>query len=54
MAKRATVVKNKKKKTAALSPRQRRSLVSFFAESPLAKVRIHLMRKPDYSRKVDL
>jgi prevent-host-death family protein len=34
--------------------RQPQSLVEFFAESPLAKVRINLERKPDYGRKVEL
>ncbi len=34
--------------------RQPRSLVKFFAESPLAEARINLDRKPDYGRKVDL
>ncbi len=52
MAKRATVIK--KKKTAGRSPRHPRSLVQFFAESPLAKVLIDLERKPDYGRAVDL
>jgi antitoxin Phd len=33
---------------------QPRSLVQFFAESPLAKVSIDLERKPDYGREVDL
>ena len=30
------------------------SLVRFFAESPLAKVRVNLDHKPDFGRKVDL
>ncbi len=34
--------------------RQPQSLVRFFAESPLAKVRLDLERKPDYGRKVEL
>jgi prevent-host-death family protein len=34
--------------------RQPRSLVQFFAESPLAGVRINLKRKPDYGRTVKL
>ena len=34
--------------------RQPKSLVEFFAESPLAKVRIDLERKPDYGRRVEL
>ena len=34
--------------------RQPRSLVQFFAQSPLAKVKIDLRRKPDYGRKVRL
>lgn len=34
--------------------RQPRSLVEFFAKSPLAKVRISLERKVDYGRKVEL
>lgn len=34
--------------------RQPRSLVQFFAQSPLAKVKIDLRRKPDYGRKVKL
>jgi antitoxin Phd len=34
--------------------RQPRSLVKFFAESPLARSGINLERKPDYGRKVDL
>ena len=33
---------------------QPRSLVKFFAESPLAKVPIDLERTPDYGRMVDL
>jgi len=52
MAKRATAIK--KKKTADRSPRQPRSLVQFFAKSPLAKVPIDLARKQDYGRAVDL
>src|SRR5271169_4052055 len=34
--------------------KQPRSLVQFFAESPLAQVAIDLERKPDYGRKVKL
>jgi antitoxin Phd len=34
--------------------RQPQSLVQFFTESPLAKVRIDLGRNPDYGRKVEL
>jgi antitoxin Phd len=34
--------------------RQPRSLVKFFAESPLAEARLSLDRNPDYGRKVDL
>jgi antitoxin Phd len=34
--------------------RQPRSLVKFFAESPLAEARLTLDRKPDYGRKVEL
>lgn len=34
--------------------RQPQSLVRFFAESPLAKVRIDLKRKRDFGRKVKL
>jgi len=34
--------------------RQPRSLVEFFAQSPLAKVRIDLERKPDFGRTVEL
>ncbi|MGC2324024.1 MAG: type II toxin-antitoxin system Phd/YefM family antitoxin [Terriglobales bacterium] len=34
--------------------RQPRSLVQFFAQSPLAKVKIDLRRQPDYGRKVRL
>ncbi len=34
--------------------RQPRSLVKFFAESPLAEVRVNLDRKTDFGRKVDL
>jgi len=34
--------------------RQPRSLVQFFAQSPLAKVKIGLRRKPDYGRMVKL
>ena len=30
------------------------SLVRFFAESPLAGVRVDLTRKPDYGRDIDL
>src|SRR5579863_9992300 len=33
---------------------QPRSLAQFFAESPLAKARLNLDRKPDYGRKVEL
>ncbi len=33
---------------------QPRSLVEFFAKSPLAKVTLDLERKPDYGRDVDL
>ena len=34
--------------------RQPRSLVRFFAESPLADAGVNLERHPDYGRKVDL
>jgi antitoxin Phd len=34
--------------------RQPRSLVDFFAQSPLTKVRLNLERHPDYGRDVDL
>jgi prevent-host-death family protein len=34
--------------------RQPQSLVEFFRQSPLAKVKIDLRRKPDYGRKVKL
>jgi antitoxin Phd len=34
--------------------RQPRSLVLFFAESPLAEVELNLTHKPDYGRKVKL
>jgi antitoxin Phd len=34
--------------------RQPRSLVKFFAESPLAEAGLNLDRKPDYGRKVEL
>jgi len=34
--------------------RQPRSLVTFFAESPLADAQLDLERKPDYGRKVEL
>lgn len=34
--------------------RQPRSLVKFFAESPLAEAGLKLDRKPDYGRKVEL
>src|SRR2546421_12029341 len=34
--------------------RQPQSLVDFFAESPLAKTRIDLERKPDYGRTIEL
>lgn len=34
--------------------RQPRSLVAFFAESPLAGAELNLERKPDYGRKVKL
>lgn len=34
--------------------RQPRSLVKFFAESPLVGSGVNLDRKPDYGRKVDL
>ena len=34
--------------------RQPESLVQFFAESPLAKVRIDLERRPDYGRRFEL
>jgi hypothetical protein len=33
---------------------QPRSLVEFFARSPLTKVRLDLDRKPDYGRDIDL
>ena len=33
---------------------QPRSLVEFFARSPLTKVRLDLERKPDYGRDIDL
>lgn len=33
--------------------RQPQSLVRFFAESPLARARINLDRKPDYGRTVE-
>lgn len=33
---------------------QPRSLVKFFAESPLARASLNLERKPDHGRKVDL
>ncbi|MGE5207516.1 MAG: type II toxin-antitoxin system prevent-host-death family antitoxin [Chlamydiota bacterium] len=34
--------------------RQPKSLVQFFAQSPLAEVAIGLEREPDYGRKVEL
>ena len=34
--------------------RQPQSLVRFFAESPLAKVKINLKRKRDFARKIEL
>src|SRR5438045_7977637 len=34
--------------------RQPRSLVQFFADSPLAKIRVHLDRQPDYGRTLEL
>jgi antitoxin Phd len=34
--------------------RQPQSLVRFFAESPLAKIKINLKRKREFARKVDL
>jgi len=34
--------------------RQPRSLVEFFAESPLVEAKLSLARKPDYGRKVEL
>lgn len=34
--------------------KQPKSLVQFFAQSPLAEFAIDLERKPDYGRKVDL
>jgi antitoxin Phd len=34
--------------------RQPQSLVQFFAESPLAKIKIDLERRPDYGRAVEL
>src|ERR1700693_3537215 len=34
--------------------RQPRSLVAFFAESPLADLELNLKRKPDYGRRVTL
>jgi hypothetical protein len=34
--------------------RQPQSLVEFFRQSPLAKVKIDLRRTPDYGRKVKL
>jgi prevent-host-death family protein len=33
---------------------QPKSLVRFFAESPLAEVKLDLERAPDYGRKIDL
>jgi prevent-host-death family protein len=33
---------------------QPHSLVQFFAQSPLAKVKLRLERKPDYGRKIKL
>jgi antitoxin Phd len=34
--------------------RQPRSLVDFFAQSPLARIKIDLEREPDFGRKVEL
>ena len=34
--------------------RQPQSLVQFFAESPLARVKLNLKRKPDFGRRVKL
>ena len=34
--------------------RQPRSLVKFFGESPLAKVKLNLERRSDYGRDIDL
>lgn len=34
--------------------RQPRSLVDFFAESPLAEARLHLQRTPDFGRELKL
>ncbi|MGO9125002.1 MAG: hypothetical protein ACLPXM_04915 [Terriglobales bacterium] len=39
---------------APVQRRQPESLVEFFAQSPLAKVKIDLRRKPGYGRKVKL
>ncbi len=44
----------RRQKRAAGRAKQPRSLVQFFAESPLAKAPIDLERKPDYGRIVDL
>src|SRR5271169_756488 len=44
----------KKIKRSPERSRQSQSLVEFFAQSPLAKVKIDLRRKPDYGRKVKL
>jgi prevent-host-death family protein len=38
----------------AARSRQPQSLVEFFAQSPLAKVELHLQRKSDYGREIDL
>src|SRR5947208_14397506 len=34
--------------------RQPQSLAQFFADSPLAKIRVHLDRQPDYGRRLEL
>jgi hypothetical protein len=44
----------KKIKQAPARSSQPQSLVEFFAQSPLAKVKIDLRRKRDYGRKVKL
>jgi hypothetical protein len=38
----------------AARSRQPQSLVEFFAQSPLARVELHLQRKSDYGRETDL
>jgi len=50
----AAVLPAKKVKRVTRLSAQPRSLVKFFAESPLAGAEVNLERKPDHGRKVKL